>query len=567
VDHTALLPEGEDPLPGTLAGGRFRLLERIAPGGQSILYRAACQSTASEVAVRVFHGESLASPEARASLLRAAELSSALQSRWIARVLGWGALGAGEGPAFLAMELVRGRPLRSLFGGGPVEELRALRLLRRLAAALTHAHERGLVHGRLDGQRVVVADDGGEPDGLRVLGLFRPAEADGDFAADLRAAGALLFQLLTGSAPPPVTEAPPSLREASGPGAVQVSFAVERLAQRLLTATLDSRLTTARDLVRALDDAGARGAVQVPALGEQRPVLPEVPDRLVTLAARALQQSGAALARGQPEASGTELMAAAAQVQAGGGAEAVAARVAAAGEDAWALRAALEDVLDAADAAAAADRPGETERDALLAQVELAGWLARRGEGARSPAVTARMERAFAVRIRERLEARQILPGAVEALAVAEDANASEQQVREALARARAVMEAPAFGPGETLDDATFERLRREAFGNEQNALTRCDRRAEVVAAAQQAIADASESYACGDIGGAVRTYARALERLLAEVLESPSSAELRNFVEQALGESRKATTEEEAAWALRSAFEAVLEMDARVAH
>jgi hypothetical protein len=260
-------------------------------------------------------------------------------------------------------------------------------------------------------------------------------------------------------------------------------------------------------------------------------------------------------------------MAAAAQVQAGGGAEAVAARVAAAGEDAWALRAALEDVLDAADAAAAADRPGETERDALLAQVELAGWLARRGEGARSPAVTARMERAFAVRIRERLEARQILPGAVEALAVAEDANASEQQVREALARARAVMEAPAFGPGETLDDATFERLRREAFGNEQNALTRCDRRAEVVAAAQQAIADASESYACGDIGGAVRTYARALERLLAEVLESPSSAELRNFVEQALGESRKATTEEEAAWALRSAFEAVLEMDARVAH
>lgn len=567
MDRTALLPEGEDPLPGTLAGGRFRLLERIALGEQSVLYRAAHQPSASEVAVRVLHGEALASQQARADLLRSAELTAALQSRWIARILGWGTLGdaPSAGPVFLAMELVRGPPLEAVLGGGPVDELRALRLVRRLAAALAHAHERGMVHGRLDGRRVVVMDDHGEPDELKLFGLFRPAEGEGDFTPDLRAAGAMLFRLLTGSAPPPVGEAPPSLREAGS--RVQVSFAVERLAQRLLAATLDSRLTTARDLVRSLDDAGARGAVQVASLSGARLVLPELPDPLVTLAARALQQSGAALARGQAEAFGAELLAAAVQLQAGGGAEAVAARVAASGGEAWALRAALEDVVAAAEAAGAADRPGETERDAILAQFELAGWLVRRGQGSRGPAMTARMERAFALRIKERLEARQILPSAVEALAVAQAPDASEQQVREGLVRARAVLEAPAFGPGESLDDATFERLRREAFGNEQNALTRCERRAEVVAAAQQAIEDASESYACGDIGGAVRTYARTLDRLLADVLATPSSAELRNFVEQAVAESKKAATEEEAAWALRSAFEGVLEMDARVAH
>src|SRR6185295_2809970 len=122
---------------------------------------------------------------------------------------------------------------------------------------------------------------------------------------------------------------------------------------------------------------------------------------------------------------------------------------------------------------------------------------------------------------------RSVVPNAAAALARAEAAEASQDEVRRALAAARDALEAPVLNDGQVLDDAAFERLKREAFGDEQNALSRCAHRADVVSAVQQAIDDASESYACGDVGGAFRTYARACERLLAEVLGGPDCGEL----------------------------------------
>ncbi|HVE82297.1 MAG TPA: hypothetical protein VND93_05595, partial [Myxococcales bacterium] len=234
--------------------------------------------------------------------------------------------------------------------------------------------------------------------------------------------------------------------------------------------------------------------------------------------------------------------------------------------DALEIRAALEDALAAAEHAATADRPGETERDAVLGQFALAGWLVARCFASGRPEVANRFERAFARTVRARLERRDVVPGAVAALARAGSDEASQDEVRGALSAARDALEAPVMEDGQVLDDAAFERLKREAFGDEQNALSRCGRRPEVVAAVEQAIAGASESYACGDVGGAFRTYARACERLLAEVLHGPGCAEVREFLEAALRESRQVTSEENAAWAMRRAFDSLLEMDARVA-
>ncbi|HEY8209939.1 MAG TPA: hypothetical protein VIG99_20775 [Myxococcaceae bacterium] len=560
-DQTPLAREDEDLLVGATAGDRFRLLHRLSEQPDGPLYRAVAEPTLAEAQVLVLYAD-LAAPDARSGRLRELAASAALHGRWLQRVVAFGPLstGAASGPLFVALEPA---PPRSLEGevqaaGGVLEEPRALRLCRRVAAAMAHAHERGLVHGALTAASVRLIDEDGEVDAVQVSGRWRPATTDDAFAADLRALGALLFQLLTGSAP----SRGASLRDMN-PSA-QVSFAVERLAQRLLDAAPDSRLTTARGVMHALDEAGARAAVEVARGSEPRPVLPGVPDAMVQAMSLALQGAGAAAARGYVEDARRVLRATAEAVAEQPGAEAVVARLAAARDDAVELRAAFDDALAAAEHAATADRPGEGEREALLGQFGLAGWLVARCYAAGRKEMADRFERAFARTVRARLEHRSVVPNAAAALARAEAGEASQDEVRRALAAARDALEAPVLNDGQVLDDAAFERLKREAFGHEQNALSRCARRADVVSAVQQAIDDASESYACGDVGGALRTYARACERLLVEVLSGPDCGEVREYLEVALQQSRQGTSEEGSAWAMRRAFDGLLEMDVR---
>ncbi|HYV47854.1 MAG TPA: hypothetical protein VFA20_23505 [Myxococcaceae bacterium] len=561
-DQTPLAREEEDLLVGATAGDRFRLLRRLSEDAEGPLYRAVAEPGLSEVQVLVLYAE-LAPPAARTERLQELAASAAPHGRWLQRVVAFGPLapGASTGPLFVAMEPAAPRSVEGELqaaSGGVLEEPRALRLARRVAAGMAHAHERGLVHGALTTASVRLGDEDGEMDAVQVTGRWRPAPSDDAFSGDVRALGALLFQMLTGSAPGPGA----SVRDAN-PSA-QVPFAVERLMQRLLERSREARLTTARGVVRALDEVGARAAVDMARGNEPRPVLPEVPDAVVQALSLALQGAGAAAARGRAEEARRVLLAAAEAVAEQASAEALAARLAAAGEDPVELRAAFEDSLAAAEHAASADRPGETEREVVLGQFALAGWLVARCFAAGRPETADRFERAFARAVRVRLERRDVVPQAAEVLARTDGPDVGQDEVRRALAAARDALEAPVMDDGQVLDDAAFERLKREAFGDEQNALSRCGRRSDVVRAVQQAIDDASESYACGDVGGAFRTYARACERLLAEVLGGPDCGELRQYLEAALQQSRQGGTEESSAWAMRRAFDGLLEMDAR---
>lgn len=559
-DQTPLAREEEDLLAGTTAGDRFRLLRRLSEDAEGPLYRAVAEPGFSEVQVLVLFAE-LTPPQARAERLQELAASAALPGRWLQRVVGFGPLspGATSGPLFVAMEPAAPRSAEGELqaAGGALEEPRALRLVRRVAAGVARAHERGLVHGALTIASVRLSDDDGEVDAVQVTGRWRPAPSDDAFAGDVHALGPLLFHLLTGSAPSPGA----STRDAN-PSA-QVSFAVERLLQRLLERTHEVRLATARGVMRALDEVGARAALEVARGNEPRPVLPEIPEAVVERMSWALGAAGARAARGEVEDARELLLSAAVAVAEEHRLEAVAARLMAAHPDPVEVRAAFEDALAAAEHAATADRPGEMEREMLLGQFGLAGWLVARCFAGGRAEMANRFERAFAREVRGRRR-REVVPSVEAALAPVDREDASQDEVRRALAAARDALEAPVMDDGQVLDDAAFQRLKREAFGDEQNALSRCGRRTDVVRAVQQAIDDASESYACGDMGGAFRAYTHACDRLLSEVLNGPDCTELREYLEAALHQSRQGGSEESSAWAMRRAFDALLEMDAR---
>src|SRR5256885_17260944 len=64
------------------------------------------------------------------------------------------------GEMFIVMELVEGKPLNALVGGAglPIESV--LRYGVQIAAALTHSHNRNIIHRDLKSSNIVVTPDG-----------------------------------------------------------------------------------------------------------------------------------------------------------------------------------------------------------------------------------------------------------------------------------------------------------------------------------------------------------------------------------------------------------------------
>ncbi|MCB9552146.1 MAG: hypothetical protein H6705_09745 [Myxococcales bacterium] len=110
-------------------------------------------------------------------------------------------------PGFVAFDYVDGQNLeaRLALRGAGLPELDALAIVLQAAAAVRAAHAVEVAHGALQPRAVVLVDRPGGLDGAVVVG-WTPPRAGESFAgrarADLKALGALLYNALTGVAPP-----------------------------------------------------------------------------------------------------------------------------------------------------------------------------------------------------------------------------------------------------------------------------------------------------------------------------------------------------------------------------
>ncbi len=261
--------------------GNYRVISRLGEGGMGTVYRATDTMLDRDVALKVLRPE-LARQAALVERFRAEAVALArLRHEHIAALYGLDRQGD---ELVMVMEYVSGETLESrLARQGPMNWHEAIPVMRGVLAALGHAHVRGVVHRDIKPANVMIDGDGTvkvmDFGIARLMGENRQTRAgvaigtpsymapeqlrgeDVDGRTDLYAAGALLFELLTGrvafeadsdySLMMQQLNEPPAAPSTITPG---VPRALDAAVSRAMAKRPTQRFATATDFSRALDE-------------------------------------------------------------------------------------------------------------------------------------------------------------------------------------------------------------------------------------------------------------------------------------------------------------------------
>ena len=287
----------------------YRVLEEIGHGGVGVVYRALDTTLGREVALKVLGPAALREPEQERRFQQEARAAASLAHPAVSVIY---EIDEADGATFIAMELVRGRPLSASLAGSPIEPGRALDLAIEVAEGLVEAHARGVVHRDLKPKNVMLTESGhvkiidfglakllrprppfesgadtppwGDTDPGRILGTaayMSPEQVRGgevDARSDLFAFGALLYEMLSGEPAfrretgvetlhavlkEPAPRLPESPLGAAGP-------VLQRVLDRCLAKAPDDRYPSAAELLTDLREARRRLAAAAEPV-ERRP--------------------------------------------------------------------------------------------------------------------------------------------------------------------------------------------------------------------------------------------------------------------------------------------------------
>jgi len=220
--------------------GPFAIVREIGRGGMGVVYEAMQRQPERPVALKVLRGDYVASLERKRLFEREIKVLARLRHPGITSILESGTSEAGP---YYAMELVQGVSLAEYVRRQTLSLRDRLALFNRICAAISYAHQHGVIHRDLKPGNILV-EQGGTPkildfglaritdvdvsgaslamDAGRLVGTLAymsPEQTRGvtdeiDLRSDVYSLGVILFEMLTGALPydVPRTSVPMAVR-------------------------------------------------------------------------------------------------------------------------------------------------------------------------------------------------------------------------------------------------------------------------------------------------------------------------------------------------------------------
>ncbi len=207
--------------PGTVLGGRYRLLREVGTGGMGQVFLAEDAFLHRQVAVKVLRGDLARNPDFVERFRREATAAAKLSHPNVVAIYD---VGEEDGASYLVMEYVEGETLQAhLSRSGPVGPEQTAYIGAQVAAALEHAHARGVIHRDIKPANILLTRDGtakvtdfgiaravSDATVVNTGGLLgsayylSPEQARGGYTdekSDLYSLGVVLYEMVTGQVP------------------------------------------------------------------------------------------------------------------------------------------------------------------------------------------------------------------------------------------------------------------------------------------------------------------------------------------------------------------------------
>lgn len=210
----------EDKYIGKMLDDRYEILEIIGEGGMAIVYRALDHRLNRHVAVKIMRDEMAADEEFRRRFCAESHAVAMLSNPNIVSVYD---VSHSDEREYIVMELISGITLKQYMDKkGALDWKEAVHFSKQITRALSHAHERGIIHRDIKPQNIMLLRDGTlkvadfgiaalenevyENNGQTIgsIHYIAPEQARGnnpDARSDIYSLGVVMYEMLTGTLP------------------------------------------------------------------------------------------------------------------------------------------------------------------------------------------------------------------------------------------------------------------------------------------------------------------------------------------------------------------------------
>lgn len=171
----------KDPYLGTLFAERFLVLDKLGEGSMGTVYEARELGVSRPVALKLIHPHLAVHPRILDRFRREMAITTRMDTPNCVEVYDYGQAPGGE--LYLAMELIKGRPLSdAIHEAGRLSAQRAAKIAIQVCRALATAHDANIIHRDLKPDNIMLTEQGEQLDFVKILdfGVARAIDSDAE---------------------------------------------------------------------------------------------------------------------------------------------------------------------------------------------------------------------------------------------------------------------------------------------------------------------------------------------------------------------------------------------------